>query len=78
MIALMNAVGFNYSTLGNHEFDDGIDALRTVVNRSNCRYLCANINAPDSLRLHIEPFRIIRSGGGRCVLFGLVRWGVGG
>lgn len=78
MITLMNAVGFNYSTLGNHEFDGGIDALRTVVNRSNCRYLCANINAPDSLRLHIEPFRIIRSGGVRVALLGLVQVGENG
>lgn len=78
MVALMNAVGFNYSTLGNHEFDDGIDALRTVVNNSNCRYLCANINVPDSLRLHIEPFHIIRCGDIRIALLGLVQVGENG
>lgn len=73
MVDLMNVVGFNYSALGNHEFDGGIDGLRSVINNSNCRYLCANMVAPDSLRLHTDPFALVERNGISIGLLGLVQ-----
>ncbi len=78
MVDLMNATGFNYSALGNHEFDAGVDGLRTVINNSYCKYLCANIAAPDSLRLHIEPFAFVARNGLRIGILGLVQTGITG
>ncbi|MBQ2077362.1 MAG: metallophosphoesterase, partial [Bacteroidales bacterium] len=37
---LMNEVHFDLSTLGNHEFDIGVDGLRNVVDWSNFDYVC--------------------------------------
>ncbi len=75
MTALMNYTGFNYSAIGNHEFDGGIDGLRTVINNSYCHYLCANMYAPDSLRLHIEPFALVDRNGVRIGILSLVQTG---
>ena len=73
MMALMNKVGFNLSVIGNHEFDGDIDGLRNVVNGSDFRYVCANMYAPDSLRLHIEPYKIFEVEGVRIAVLGLVQ-----
>ena len=78
MVTLMNQLGFNYSALGNHEFDNDVATLRRVVNDSNFRYLCANLEAADSLRLHVEPFRIWQQAGLRIALLGLVQVGEAG
>jgi 2',3'-cyclic-nucleotide 2'-phosphodiesterase (5'-nucleotidase family) len=72
MVALMNHTGFNLSCLGNHDFDGKIDALRNVINRSNFRYLCANVYAHDSLRLHVEPYKIFEIDGVRIGVLGLI------
>lgn len=75
MVDLMNKVGFNYSAIGNHEFDGGPYGLHTVINNSNFKYLCANMYAPDSLRLHIEPCTFIERNGIRIGILGLVQIG---
>lgn len=73
MVDLMNAVGFNYSTFGNHEFDGNVSGLRSVINHSYCHYLCGNVYAPDSLMLHYSPFEIIERGGVRVAILGLIQ-----
>ena len=78
MTALMNKIGFNLSTLGNHEFDGGIDGLRDVVNRSEFRYVCANMHTPDSMRLHVEPYKIFEVEGVRIAVLGLIQQGSNG
>ena len=78
MTALMNRVGFNLSCLGNHEFDGKISALRNVVNHSDFRYVCANMYVHDSLRLHVEPYKIFEVNGIRIAVLGLIQQGVSG
>ena len=73
MVALMNRAGFNLSAIGNHEFDGKIDGLRSVLNHSNFRYVCANMFAPDSMRLHIEPYKIFDIDGLRIGALGLLQ-----
>ena len=72
MTMLMNKIGFNLSVIGNHEFDSDIEGLRTVLNRSDFRHICANMYAPDSLRLHIEPYKIFEIEGVRIAVLGLI------
>ena len=73
LVELMNRVGFDYSAVGNHEFDGGIDNFRNVVNSSNNRYLCANIHIPDLMHLHVEPFAVTERGGVRIGILGLTQ-----
>lgn len=73
MVDLMNHVGFNYSAIGNHEFDGGVDGLRTVINKASFGFLCANLYAHDSLQLHIEPNAFIERDSIRIGLLGLVQ-----
>ena len=54
---LMNEVHFDLSTLGNHEFDIGIDGLQNVVGWSDFDYVCANAFFDDSI--NIKPYKII-------------------
>lgn len=73
MVDLMNITGFSYTALGNHDFDGGIDRLRTTINNSWFKYLSANITAPDSMRLHIEPFALTERGGTSIAILGLTQ-----
>jgi 5''-nucleotidase/2'',3''-cyclic phosphodiesterase and related esterases len=78
MIDLMNRVGFNASAIGNHEFDSNVTAFRNLIEISNFRYLCANIEAHDSLRLHTLPFRFFERDGVRIGVLGLIQVGPNG
>ncbi len=46
-ITMMNAAGYDYVTLGNHEFDYGYDQLRSNLNFAKFKVLCANILNPE-------------------------------
>lgn len=41
-ITLMNAVGYDFVTLGNHEFDYGIGHMVELIQKLNAEVLCAN------------------------------------
>ena len=43
MIELMNAVGYDVVTLGNHEFDKGREVLYSMVAASDFEWVCSNI-----------------------------------
>ena len=78
MTDLMNRLGFDASAVGNHEFDANVAAFRNLIGKSNFRYLCANMDAPDSLRLHIAPFRFYEREGIRIGILGLIQTGPNG
>ena len=78
LVALMNKAGFHLSAVGNHEFDGKVEGFRSVLNNSNFRYVCANINTPDSMRLHIEPYKIFEVDGVRIGVLGLLQTGANG
>jgi len=42
-ITMMNAAGYDYVTIGNHEFDYGYDQLRSNFNYAKFTVLCANV-----------------------------------
>ena len=47
LIRMMNAVGYDYVTLGNHEFDFGIDTLVRRMSELSARVLCGNFASVD-------------------------------
>lgn len=48
MVAMMNAVGYDYAVFGNHEFDYGIPQLKYLVEEADVTYLGCNFK-------YIEP-----------------------
>jgi 2',3'-cyclic-nucleotide 2'-phosphodiesterase/3'-nucleotidase len=58
MIAAMNAMGYAASTLGNHEFNYGLDFLDIGVKSANFPFVCANVGKADGSAL-IRPWLII-------------------
>ena len=66
MIAAMNTLGYEVATLGNHEFNYGLDFLSKALNGANFPFVCANIAMGDTLgadptkdKTLIEPYRIV-------------------
>ncbi len=62
MIDLMNAVGFDATALGNHEFDAGIASLEQNIKDADFDFLCANIRFDNEEDNGINPYKIIRRG----------------
>lgn len=78
MTALMNAVGFNASAIGNHEWDNKVDGLRTQMALSSFPYLCANVQLPDSVNLPIIPYKFFTVNGVRVGILGMIQTGMHG
>jgi len=59
---IMNYVGYDVATIGNHEFDYGIDALNAVMEAAAFPYVAANFCDMDGNPL-LEPYVILTLGG---------------
>ena len=64
--AMMNLAGYQYVTLGNHDFNYGLDELEAYLNDLDALCLCANIR-DRACRLPIAPYAIHRLENGLCV-----------
>lgn len=78
MYDLMNAVGFNLSCFGNHEWDGGLLALRDVMNVANFPFVCANVNFDDSLNMPCQPYVVIEQNGLKIGVVGAIQVGYNG
>ena len=66
-IAAMNTLGYEVSTLGNHEFNYGLDFLSKSLAGANFPFVCANLVAaaaitgddPTKDKTFLPPFRIV-------------------
>ena len=72
MIELMNRLGFDLCTVGNHEWDANIGALHDDVERAKFLFLCANVTIPNDVDLDFEPFEIFESQGVKMAVIGLI------
>ena len=73
MIEMMNAVGFNVSSMGNHECDHSVESYVNTINKSQCTYVVANMHPADSLKMHIQPFKLFEHQGVRIGVIGIVQ-----
>ena len=73
MVALMNQVGFNGSTLGNHEFD--VHSLKRLIGLSNFRYICANAFPSDSSGIKLVPYQMFDVEGLKVGVIGCIQTG---
>ncbi|MFY0632999.1 MAG: bifunctional 2',3'-cyclic-nucleotide 2'-phosphodiesterase/3'-nucleotidase [Vannielia sp.] len=59
VITAMNTVGIEASTLGNHEFNYGLEFLTKALAGSGFPVVCANITKPGSSETLLEPYVIL-------------------
>ncbi|MGM9768592.1 MAG: bifunctional metallophosphatase/5'-nucleotidase [Candidatus Cryptobacteroides sp.] len=70
---LVNALGYDAVTLGNHEFDDGIESLTARLAVLKCPVVCANYDfSPFELGKYVKPYVILKRGGLRIGIFGML------
>lgn len=69
---LMNILGYDAATLGNHEFDYGVKNLAKVAETAKFSIVCANYNFTDTkLASIVQPYIIRNIDGIRIGIFGL-------
>jgi len=61
-IEVQNAMGFDIDTLGNHNFDHGLDRLRKLMGLARFPYVAANVVGPDGQTL-AAPYRLFTRNG---------------
>lgn len=66
MISAMNTLGYDVATLGNHEFNYGLDFLGRALNGANFPFVCANVamgtalgTNPTEDKTLIQPYKIM-------------------
>lgn len=68
----MNRMGYDAVTLGNHEFDNGVDTLAAVLKDAKFAVVSANYDVQGTaLEGIVKPYVILRRGGMKIGLFGL-------
>lgn len=78
MIALMNKVGFDLNTVGNHDWDGGIEALQQNIEDADFPFLCANVVVPEGVKLDVKPYELLQVNGINIAVLGLVEIGAKG
>jgi 5'-nucleotidase len=71
---IMNMLGYDAMTLGNHEFDDGDDVLAAFIDALEFPVVTANVDFSESpfLAGKVDPWVIIEVGGENIAIIGLV------
>lgn len=62
IINIMNAVGYDYVTLGNHEFDYGIPRQKELMEALDAQCLCCNFKDLRTGKQIYEPYHIVSYG----------------
>ncbi len=71
-IDAMNKMGYDAATLGNHEFDNGLDTLAVILREAQFPVVCANYDfSGTALEGLVKPWVILHKGGLKIGIFGL-------
>ena len=72
-IDVINAMKYDCVTLGNHEFDNGIEELSRRLSSIKCPVVCANYDFSSfELSKYVKPYTILRRGGYKIGILGLL------
>lgn len=72
-IAEINAMKYDCVTLGNHEFDNGVEELGRRLAMLKCPVVCANYDFSSfEAGKYIKPYTIVRRGGMKIGIIGLL------
>lgn len=66
------AAGLDATTLGNHELDDGLANLKTQIEKSGVRLLCANVFFANSSKEVFQPYHIFEVKGKKIAVIGAI------
>ena len=69
-VKMMNVAGYDFATLGNHEFDYGYDQLKSNMSEAQFKVLCANVLGADGKRI-FDAIAIKEVNGVKIGFFGL-------
>lgn len=69
VIELMNAVQFDLSAVGNHEFDSRLSGFENITHKAKFDFLSANIEPPKDADFRIKPYKIINMPNGLKIAF---------
>ena len=70
IIELMNDVGYDIATIGNHEFDYGMDQFNKNVSLAKFQYVCCNF-LNDKGESVLKPYTILEKGGKKIAFVGI-------
>ena len=72
-VDLVNAMGYDCTTLGNHEFDNGVEDLARRLAKIKCPVVCANYDISNiEAGKYIKPYVILKKAGMRIGIIGLM------
>ena len=63
VINIMNSVGYDLSSVGNHEFDFGFDGFENAIAQADFDYLCANLYNVQKNESYLDGTKIIEKNG---------------
>ncbi|MEM9337661.1 MAG: metallophosphatase [Bacteroidota bacterium] len=71
-LKLMSEMGYDATTIGNHEFDNGLDGFKYALQFAQFPYLCANYDfSKTNVNGAVQPYQIFHKGGIKVGVFGL-------
>lgn len=71
-LKVMSAIGYDAATIGNHDFDGGIDGFNKALPLANFPFLCSNYDFSDTvLNNKTSHFRVFRKGHLKIGIFGI-------
>lgn len=69
---LMSMLKYDAATIGNHDFDNGIDGLFSQLPHAKFEFISANYDFKNTvLDTHVKPFKIFNKGGIKIGVFGM-------
>lgn len=69
---IMNKLGYDAATFGNHEFDNGVEKLAEMISKANFPYINTNYKFEGTpLENKVLPYKIFNKGGVKIGVFGL-------
>lgn len=69
---LMSALKYDAATMGNHDFDGGMDGFKAALKHANFPFICSNYDFNDTiLNQQTVPFKIFKKGKLKIGVFGV-------
>ena len=73
IVEIMERIQFDVITVGNHEFDYGIDQLNKLNSQLTTKYICANFcYKKDKVKFFNDAYKVIERGGKNIAFIGIV------
>ena len=72
VLKTMNKIQFNVTTIGNHEYDYGVERLNEINSQLSNKYICLNVFFRKNRTSIFEPSQIIEVGGKKIGFIGIV------